>query len=483
MKINYSIVVLVLMMILAGCQADLPDPILGDIAPIVNLPGDIVDQESVLQNVTGIGESLQGVIDNSTNSSNVLANAFATEVEEFQTILDQVLFVSRIPPNAITSEEPLSGTSPSGDFVVYSYSLFTMQNGAGETTYIQYQIEEGVNEFIHTILSGTTENPTNKTVAGTTRVGLDSANLSLNFGSPLELGWTNASGLDVFTTTEGSSSTAMTILSGNAIKIAESSGGSVQTQSEWNTNWGGLFDGQLVLDAFQELQLWNDLTYVSTVSSNVDALVKPSIDDNYTSVVTALQPAFDISSNAVVSDGTIGSLPALSLTYSKDEKSYVYNYAVGDTARYHQVMIDDVLSYSAVETLDGSSTDLYDYSQASGDTENDHFRRFRRNVNGDNIKTVISTPIQWNQPLMNMYAILEYSSTDLSGSFFYRTSPSATYESGSANFTNSWWMVSFWTANGATGEYWTKDVFSFPGGRWNGTGVIEGREYSVFGTW
>ncbi len=485
MKTNYIITGLVLLVILAGCETELPDPIVGDIDEIVNYPADLVDQTTTIANISAAGQSMATVINSANNSSLASANQFGTELDEFKSLLDAINFISRIPPNAVISQEAIPGTNATGEVLVYQYSLYTLRDGSAVTTYVSYQIEQGDNQFIHTLFSGAAANPTSQNVRAIIPISGDSANFSLNFGSAVELMSTTSGNEDIFVLTEGTTKKTLSFIGNDALKIVKSVGGTITSDKQWNSTINyGVFDGAFDLEGYDGLNIWDDLTTISTLKGKSGvAAIENSIDDRLNNHLLDLRPYFALPANPVISSDEVKGVSALSMIYDKGDTTYTYNYAVGDEIIYHEIKWADSVVFFAEESIDGSMTDIFNYTQPSNDPENDHYLRFRRTVIDNSVKLVVSEPQAWNnQTLVNYYGVFEYA-PDLSGSWHHYAAATANYEAGTLWFSNSYWSICKWTANGATGEYHSKDVRFFGDGRYNGTEVQADRPYTVSGTW
>lgn len=246
-----------------------------------------------------------------------------------------------------------------------------------------------------------------------------------------------------------------------------------------NVQDGTPFDPSL-LDNFDTLRLWNDLGAINSIINNSHSTVSDYIDNAVVRYLDATYPYFDFPESAEVSVSNQNNATLLTLDYEVDCEPVSYTYQYDEQNSYHQIIKNNEVLYSATQSLSGGSTELFDYSRLSNDPENDHYKRVRKTVTGSDVRLIISTPESWDASFVNYYSDLSYSMADLSGSFFYRLSPSEDFESGSPSWQNSWWMVSFWTEVATIGEYWSKDVLNFSGGRYDGNVATD---YQYSGTW
>ncbi len=246
-----------------------------------------------------------------------------------------------------------------------------------------------------------------------------------------------------------------------------------------NVHDGAPFNPTL-LDDLDTLRLWDNLNAINNIVNTSHSKVGDYIDNTVIRYLDMIHPYFDFPGSAEVSFSNQNGASILKLGYEVDCEPVSYTYQYDEQNSHHQIIKNNEVLYSVTQSLSGGSTELFDYSRLSNDPENDHYKRVRKTVTGSDVRIIISTPESWNASFVNYYSDFSYSTADLSGSFFYRLSPSEEFESGSPNWQNSWWMVSYWTEDATSGEYWTKDVLNFTGGRYDGNTATN---YQYSGTW
>jgi hypothetical protein len=358
--------------------------------------------------------------------------------------------------------------------------LYRIRDGIETETFVTFRITETDEKFLHEVFSDSNPDPGSLTVSAEVFKLDGQVLMDVNIGGSSSVIWSLDGNDAVFDVTSGNEGNVFTALADGSFSLVTSLSGVIQSEGKWSAAGFGVINGELILDGYEALKFWDDISTVNTIAGSAHPDVAASLEAQVTNMLTSLESYFDFPSDAGTFAGDINGILAVGLTYMVGPDEISYLYATDESTRYHQIWVGETLYFDAIENSAGTNSELYDYSQPSGDSENDHYRRYRRNVTGDDIRVIISTPVQWGAPFVNYYADLKFNSSDLTGSFNYRLSPSGQFESGSTQWNNSHWMLTFWDSNASSGDYWAKDVFNWGGGLWDGN-TASGYQFS--GSW
>ncbi|MFY0654954.1 MAG: hypothetical protein JXQ96_23185 [Cyclobacteriaceae bacterium] len=452
--------------VLISCSTGLPDDILGDIPEQLVLPADLEDVKRSIVEISETGLAAGSTIETAINSSNTNAQALGASLSDITDGLEQIKFISRVAPNAVISQEPIASTGATGDVIVYNYSLYTLQGGES-TTFVTYQVSQTEDDFVHHIFSGASENPTTLTVHASVSKFNGSTSMTVNLDGSVTVKWSqDSSGGYVFDITEGSDGQVFIANADNSVTLTETSGGIVQSEATWSPAGYGIFNGELVIEGYRNISLWDALTPLNTVANAADDVHKGVMLGGFINFVTEAQPYFDLPTDAVVSTGSVGELAATVMTWTENQSERVYKFYFDESNLYHEVWKDGVLLYLAEESQDAKSLTL---SNQVGVPTPDEYWDYQKKViyeeqdDGSNRYIVEDPwPNSWTGQAMGFFYTITYNPSDISGTLIHQLATKADYWNG-GGWGNSYWHTSSWAANGATGSYTHKDVFDWGG--------------------
>jgi hypothetical protein len=475
MKTRLLSIAFIAQVFLVACDGNLPDPI----EPRVELPGDPVVSESLEGQVQALPALIEDLIDydqiltTASESSNEKANELATELTEINALYDQLQYIARIPTNSEVNNEPISGTNAVGDVSVYSYSLTTLNAGQPVTTYVQYQIEEREDQFIHTLFSGDQPKPTNQVAQAVVMKEGFSGTININFGTSNTVQFrNNEQGEREIEIGSGETIRVITIKADDSLSLVRKNGGQIVSQTTWSPAGYGIFNGEVVIENFQTLNLWQYISSLQTISSASDDVHQGVMAMGLINPLTKAEPYFEIPASVVISTGQVDGNAATLLNWEGDSTSFEYSFYFDAQNRYHQIAENDSILYSATENRSTGEGILIG---GPGVETPDGFWTYQYSLQysfpaQDSILLIgtIPHPNSWTSEAIGRFFTIQYNSDDLSGTLLDQHANKAQYEAGNP-WGNAYWHNSSWNANAVAGSYTHKNVFD-----WGGNSQFEG---------
>ena len=459
--------VLLGLMAVVGCDSDLPDDIESKVTAPVVYPEALTAENDALTLVAKEAMDINAVLQTANASSIPQANALAEELSGILALFDQVRYVSRVPANAVITEEPLPGTSPAGGVIVYSYSLTTFRDGAEQTTYINYQIEQQESGFKHQLFSGPSPDPSTQTVVATIPPAGTSGEMTLNFGEEAKVMWMmNDQNALVYTIDQASMVRSYQINADNSVTLVEMADGVAVSEATWSPAGYGIFNGSIYIENYKNINLWNAIQPAKTVADKADQMQKDVMYQGLINRLQTIQPYFDFPGTAAISTGDVNGNAATVISWDDNGTSRQKKFYIDETSRNYEIWENGQLLYTATEALDESNASLIGQpGVATTDGFWDHQLEVHYNALGSGQHRYIVAvphPNSWTGQAIGRFYTFSYNEADIVGTFVDQHANKADFEAGTP-WGNAYWHNSTWTANGTTGSYTHKNVFDWPG--------------------